>query len=157
MSNNQKEGHGQRQGDSRIRRRLGRHRERGANRESQLSAGLDLLRPRIGRYRQACRGVYCLPEVFNDEFAAISYRWTKCVLSHGSALYLAGLSDRTPAAIDVAVPRSYNPRGLSQEYLDTKIHRLSLPSSTSSVSRKSSGCIWRCSHDEERCKPQGQN
>ena len=47
------------------------------------------------------------------------------MLSHGSALYLAGLSDRAPAAIDVAVPRGYNPRGLSQEYPDTKIHRFS--------------------------------
>ena len=55
----------------------------------------------------------------------LSYRWSKCVLSHGSALYLAGLSDRVPAAIDVTVPRGYNPRGLTQEYPDTKIHRLS--------------------------------
>ena len=46
------------------------------------------------------------------------------MLSHGSALYLAGLSDRVPAAIDVTVPRGYNPRGLTREYPDTKIHRL---------------------------------
>ena len=171
-----------------------------------------------GAIDKLTRGVYCLPEVFDDEFAAISYRWSKCVLSHGSALYLAGLSDRVPAAIDVTVPHGYNPRGLTQEYPDTKIHRLSpelyelgivkakspgegtvkaycaeraiadrrefpkerTPSSsatrsrviskgkaptclsshgcaTRSASRKSSGCIWRCSHDEERCKPQGQN
>ena len=70
-----------------------------------------------GAIDKLTRGVYCLPEVFDDEFAAISYRW--------SALYLAGLSDRVPAAIDVTVPRGYNPRGLIQEYPDTKIHRLS--------------------------------
>ena len=58
-----------------------------------------------GAIDKLTRGVYCLPEVFDDEFAAISYRWSKCVLSHGSALYLAGLSDRVPAAIDVTVPR----------------------------------------------------
>ena len=156
-----------------------------------------------GAIDKLTRGVYCLPEVFDDEFAAISYRWSKCVLSHGSALYLAGLSDRVPAAIDVTVPRGYNPRGLTQEYPDTKIHRLSpelyelgivkakspgggtvkaycaerasatrsrviskgkAPTCLSShgcaarsASRKSSGCIWRCSHDEKRCKPQGQN
>lgn len=78
-----------------------------------------------GAIDKLTRGVYCLPEVFDDEFAAISYRWSKCVLSHGSALYLAGLSDRVPAAIDVTVPRGYNPRGLTQEYPDTKIHSLS--------------------------------
>ena len=78
-----------------------------------------------GAIDKLTRGVYCLPEVFDDEFAAISYRWGKCVLSHGSALYLAGLSDRVPAAIDVTVPRGYNPRGLTQEYPDTKIHCLS--------------------------------
>ena len=83
-----------------------------------------------GAIDKLTQGVYCLPEVFDDEFAAIPYRWSKCVLSHGSALYLAGLSDRVPAAIDVAVPRGYNPRGynprgLTQEYPDTKIHRLS--------------------------------
>ena len=77
-----------------------------------------------GAIDKLTRGVYCLPEVFDDEFAAISYRWSKCVLSHGSALYLAGLSDRVPAAIDVTVPRGYNPRGLTREYPDTKIHRL---------------------------------
>ena len=49
-----------------------------------------------GAIDKLTRGVYCLPEVFDDEFAAISYRWSKCVLSHGSALYLAGLSDRVP-------------------------------------------------------------
>ena len=161
-----------------------------------------------GAIDKLTRGVYCLPEVFDDEFAAISYRWSKCVLSHGSALYLASLSDRVPAAIDVTVPHGYNPRGLTQEYPDTKIHRLSpelyelgivkakspgggtvkaycaeraiadlisqrvsegadpqlvrviskgkaptcLSShgcATRSASRKSSGCIWRCSHDEK--------
>ena len=72
------------------------------------------------------RGVYCLPEVFDDEFAAISYRWSKCVLSHGSALYLAGLSDRVPATIDVTVLHGYNPRGLAREHPDARIHRVSL-------------------------------
>ena len=56
-----------------------------------------------GAIDKLTRGVYCLPEVFDDEFAAISYRWSKCVLSHGSALYLAGLSNKVPAAIDVTV------------------------------------------------------
>ena len=90
-----------------------------------------------GAIDKLTRGVYCLPEVFDDEFAAISYRWSKCVLSHGSALYLAGLSDRVPAAIDVTVPRGYNPRGLTREYPDTKIHRL--PNMSRALSRDKFG------------------
>lgn len=79
----------------------------------------------LGFIDKLTRGVYCLPEVFDDEFTAISYRWSKCVLSHGSALYLAGLSDRVPAAIDVTVPRGYNPRSLVREHPDVRIHRVS--------------------------------
>ena len=78
-----------------------------------------------GAIDKLTRGVYCSPEVFDDEFAAVSYRWSKCVLSHGSALYLAGLSDRAPAAIDVTVPHGYNPRGLVREHPDVRIHRVS--------------------------------
>ena len=84
-----------------------------------------------GAIDKLTRGVYCLPEVFDDEFAAISYRWSKCVLSHGSALYLAGLSDRVPAAIDVtrvALPKN----------IPIRKSTVSLPSSTSSASLRQS-------------------
>lgn len=70
------------------------------------------------------RGVYCLPEIFDDEFAAVAYRWRKCIISHGSALYLAGLSDRVPHALDVTVPHGYNPHGLLVEHPDVRIHRV---------------------------------
>lgn len=80
---------------------------------------------KTGAIDKLTRGVYCTPDVFDDEFAAISYRWSKCVLSHASALYLAGLSDRVPAAIDVTVPHGYNPHSLTREYPGTRIHRVS--------------------------------
>ncbi len=125
MSDNQKEGYEQKRGDSRIRRRLGGIASAAQIVKAGFLPGLISYALESGAIDKLTRGVYCLPEVFDDEFAAISYRWNKCVLSHGSALYLAGLSDRVPAAIDVTVPRGYNPRGLTQEYPDTKIHRLS--------------------------------
>lgn len=78
-----------------------------------------------GTIDKLTRGVYCTPDVFDDEFAAISYRWNKCVLSHASALYLAGLSNRAPSAIDLTVPHGYNPGSLAREYPDTRIHRVS--------------------------------
>ena len=82
--------------------------------EKEVSGAIDKL----------TRGVYCSPEVFDDEFATVTYRWRKCVLSHGSALYLAGLSDRVPGALDVTVPHGYNPRGLFLEHPDVRIHRV---------------------------------
>ncbi len=78
-----------------------------------------------GAIDRLTRGVYCLPEVFDDEFAAVSCRWRKCVMSHGSALYLAGLSDRMPFALDVTVPHGYNPRSLVREHPDARVHRVS--------------------------------
>lgn len=78
-----------------------------------------------GAIEKLTRGVYCLPDIFDDEFAAVSKRWKKCVFSHGTALYLAGLSDRVPAALEVTVPRGYNPHGLLAEYPDIIIHRVS--------------------------------
>ncbi len=64
------------------------------------------------------------PEAFDDEFAAVSCRWRRCVLSHGSALYLAGPSDRVPAALDITVPHGYNPSGLMREHPDARTHRV---------------------------------
>lgn len=78
-----------------------------------------------GTIDKLTRGVYCSPEVFDDEFAAVTYRWRKCVLSHGSAPYLAGLSDRMPNTLDITIPHGYNPCGLIREHPDARIHRIS--------------------------------
>lgn len=77
-----------------------------------------------GAIDKLTRGVYCSPDVFEDDFAAISKRWSKCVFSHGSALFLQGLSDRVPAVLDIAVPHGYNPHGLACEYSNIRIHRM---------------------------------
>lgn len=77
-----------------------------------------------GAIDRLTRGVYCLPDIFDDEFAAVCYRWRRCVISHGCALYLAGLSDRMPSALDVTVPHGYNPHGLAREHPDVRIHRV---------------------------------
>lgn len=75
--------------------------------------------------KRAAESVYltvsCLSLRFSELFR---YRWG-CVISHGSALYLAGLSDRMPHALDVTVPHGYNPRGLVREHPDVRIHRVS--------------------------------
>ena len=47
------------------------------------------------------------------------------MLPHGSVLYLVGLSERMPCALDVTVPHGYNPCALFREYPDVKVHRVS--------------------------------
>lgn len=70
------------------------------------------------------RGVYCTLEVYEDDFAAICARWRKCIISHASALYLNGLSDRLPAVLNVTVPYGYNPSSLNKEFPGVDIHRV---------------------------------
>jgi predicted transcriptional regulator of viral defense system len=75
-----------------------------------------------GSIDRLTRGVYCTPDVFEDDFAIINYRWRKCVFSHASALYLLGLSGRLPTEQHVTVPRGYNPRGLKEAYPGIAMH-----------------------------------
>jgi len=79
---------------------------------------------KLGVIDKLTRGVYCLPGVFDDGFAAVSYRWRKCVISHGSALYLVSLSDRMPYAFDISVLHGYSSRGLTREHPNARIHRV---------------------------------
>lgn len=76
-----------------------------------------------GAIDKLTRGVYCTPDVFDDDFAAVTKRWPKCILSHGTALYLLGLSDRVPGSLSVSVPYGYNPHGLRTAYPDLRVHR----------------------------------
>lgn len=76
-----------------------------------------------GKVDKLTRGVYCSPDVLDDEFAAVTMRWPKCILSHGTALYLLGLSDRVPGNLSVSVPRGYNPQELRRSQPDMRIYR----------------------------------
>lgn len=76
-----------------------------------------------GKIDRLTRGVYCSLDVLDDEFAAVTMRWPKCILSHGTSLYLLGLSDRVPGNLSVSVPRDYNPQELRRTHPDMRIHR----------------------------------
>lgn len=76
-----------------------------------------------GKIDRLTRGVYCSLDVLDDKFAAVTMRWPKCILSHGTALYLLGLSDRVPGNLSVSVPRDYNPQELRRTHPDMRIHR----------------------------------
>ncbi len=74
-----------------------------------------------GELKRVQSGVYVLPGTVLDEFAEIHFRCPKGVYSHGTALYLHDLSDRTPLKYTLTLPSSYNATHLlSVENLEIK-------------------------------------
>ena len=63
---------------------------------------------RAGILVRVARGVYCLPDVWEDELAIASMRFPKGILSHGTALYFHDMTDRTPEQITMTFARGYN-------------------------------------------------
>ena len=61
------------------------------------------------------RGVYILPEFLEDQMFVIQQRFKKGVYSHGTALYLHGLTDRIPQIYTMTFPNSYNTKTLLSE------------------------------------------
>ena len=64
-----------------------------------------------GMLCKAGRGVYTLPETMDDWFFNFGNRYRRGVYSHGCALFLFGLTDRTPHELEMTFPRSYNATG----------------------------------------------
>ncbi len=62
----------------------------------------------VGELERVARGVYCLPDAWEDEYAVACLRFRKGVLSHGTALFLHDLTDRTPERVTMTFPRTYN-------------------------------------------------
>jgi hypothetical protein len=76
---------------------------------------------KTGRIIRANRGVYALPEAFEDEFAVLQSRYGKGVFFCGTALFLHGLSDRTPDRFRMAFPASYNTSRLPPEIVASRL------------------------------------
>lgn len=62
----------------------------------------------IGKLEKASRGVYTLPEVWEDEFVNLQSRFKRGIFSLGTALFLCDLTDRTPAKYHMTFPSAYN-------------------------------------------------
>lgn len=54
------------------------------------------------------RGLYCVPDTWEDEYMIAQYRFSRGVFSHDTALYLLGFSDQAPEALTMSFPRGYN-------------------------------------------------
>jgi predicted transcriptional regulator of viral defense system len=75
------------------------------------------------------RGIYAMPDVWEDEMYFLQYRFSKGVFSYETALYLHGLSDRTPQAYTLTFPQGYNAGGVKKynakvKFVITDIHSL---------------------------------
>ena len=64
-----------------------------------------------GRLERTGRGVYVLPNIFEDEIFTLQSRFKRGVFSCETALFLWDLTDRTPNHYSMTFPYSYNPSG----------------------------------------------
>ena len=61
-----------------------------------------------GRLEKTARGVYILPEIWEDEFVNLQARFKKGIFSNETALFLWDLTERTPNRYNMTFPHNYN-------------------------------------------------
>lgn len=103
-----------------------------------LSADLDLYEiPRTylqlmvaeGKLERVDRGVYVSSDSIEDEMYSMQAKYPKLIYSHETALYLHGLSDRTPFEYSASVPSGYKVVGSVAErfkiyYIKKDLHEM---------------------------------
>ena len=73
-----------------------------------------------GELLRVSRGVYCLPEAWEDEYWIAQHRFPRGVFSDGTALYLHDFTDRTPERMTMTFPRSYNATAVRNEGISVR-------------------------------------
>jgi len=84
-----------------------------------------------GEIQRVSRGIYVATNEFVDEMALMQMRYKRAIFSHETALYLHGLTDRTPLYYSVTVPSGYNPTSLTRAgaktyFIDRQLYPLGL-------------------------------
>lgn len=59
---------------------------------------------KVGLLERSGHGVYILPDAVNDDMYTLMLRSSKIIFSHDTALFLSGLSERTPFRHSVTIP-----------------------------------------------------
>lgn len=67
-------------------------------------------------------GNYAFADDEPDEYTVIQNRSDKLIFSHGTALYLHGMSDRVPHVLDITVPQGDNVSRIKNSYRHTRFH-----------------------------------
>ena len=75
-----------------------------------------------GLITKESHGNYVLSENQPDEYRMIQNRSPKMIYSHGTALFLLGLSDRVPHELDITVPQGDNVSRIKKDYENTRFH-----------------------------------
>ena len=68
-----------------------------------------------GLLEKVDRGVYTLPEVWEDEFVSLQSRFKKGIFSGETVLFLCDLTDRTPSCYHMTFPDTYNLTNVKKE------------------------------------------
>jgi len=63
---------------------------------------------KLGKLEKVERGVYVSVNTFEDKLFSLQSRFNKGIYSHSTALYLHGLTDRTPLKYTMTFPTPYN-------------------------------------------------
>lgn len=66
------------------------------------------------------RGIYTLPDVWEDELFILQYRFSKGIFSHETALYLHSMTDRTPHFFTMTFPHGYNTGNAKKQNITVK-------------------------------------
>ena len=70
-----------------------------------------------GKIERTARGVYILPEIWEDEFVNLQARFRKGIFSNETALFLLDLTDRTPNRFDMTFTETYNLTNVKKEQI----------------------------------------
>lgn len=68
------------------------------------------------------KGIYSIKEEFDDEYVLLLMQSSKFVYSYGTALFLHGLSDRTPHIIDITVPQGTKTTRYTRDNENLRFH-----------------------------------
>jgi len=61
------------------------------------------------------RGIYIKPEMWEDEMYILQYKFSRGIFSHETALFIHGMTDRTPLKYVMTFPYGYHVKSLKQE------------------------------------------
>ena len=86
---------------------------------------------KTNRLYKVDRGIYALPDTWEDEMFILQYRFAKGIFSNETALYLHGLTDRTPIAYTMTFPSGYNAQsakksGVTAKFAKPEIHEMGI-------------------------------
>ncbi len=66
------------------------------------------------------RGIYIKTEILEDEMYILQYKYGKGIFSHETALFIHGLTDRTPMKFTMTFPYGYHVHSLKNENVKIK-------------------------------------